>query len=134
VGEVGQRLDLELEVQRVTTKDTDYGVLHIISMRDQAGNLIVWMTGSTTATPGDRLSVRGMVKKHNEYNGEQQTVLSRCRAVLIDPDHPQSPPAAKKARKSKKKPAPRLDDILDADSQAARAPIDGQSVHTRQTT
>jgi hypothetical protein len=132
VGEVGQRLDLELEVQRVTTKDTDYGVLHIISMRDQAGNLIVWMTGSTTATPGDRLSVRGTVKKHNEYNGEQQTVLTRCRAVIIDPDHPQPAPApaTKQARKSKKKPAPRLDDILDADSQAARAPIDGQPVNT----
>jgi hypothetical protein len=126
VGEVGQRLDLELEVQRVNSRDTDYGLLHIISMRDQVGNLIVWMTGSTTATAGDRFHVRGTVKKHNEYQGEQQTVLTRCRAVLIDPDHPQPPPAAKKARKSKKKPGPRLDDILDADSQATHAPTADQ--------
>jgi hypothetical protein len=126
VGEVGQRLDLELEVQHVNSRDTDYGLLHIISMRDQIGNLIVWMTGSTTATAGDRFHVRGTVKKHNEYQAEQQTVLTRCRAVLIDPDHPQPPPAAKKARKSKKKPGPRLDDILDADSQATHVPTADQ--------
>jgi len=122
VGEVGQRLDLELEVQRVISRDTDYGVLHIISMRDQAGNLIVWMTGSATATAGDRLSVRGTVKKHNEYNGEQQTVLTRCRATLVDPDHPQPPPEVKKVRRSKKAAPRRLDDILEADSRAAHAP------------
>ena len=126
VGEIGQRLDLEFEVQRVNSRDTDYGVLHIISMRDQAGNLIVWMTGSTTATAGDRFHVRGTVKKHNEYQGEQQTVLTRCRAVLIDPDHPQPPPVAKKARRSKMAATPRLDDILNADSQAAHAPTDDQ--------
>lgn len=121
VGEIGQRLDLKLEVQRVTTKDTDYGALHIISMRDQANNLVVWMTGSTTATPGDRLHVRGTVKKHNEYNGEQQTVLTRCRATVVDPDHPEPAPAPKRARKSKKKGPARLDDVLEAGSHAAEA-------------
>jgi hypothetical protein len=122
VGEIGQRLDLELEVQRVITKDTDYGALHIISMRDRANNLIVWMTGSATATPGDRLHVRGTVKKHNEYNAEQQTVLTRCRASVIDPDHPQPAPAptAKRVRKSKKI-AARLDDVLDAGGRVTEA-------------
>jgi hypothetical protein len=121
VGEVGQRLDLKLEVQRVVSIDTDYGVLRIISMRDQNDNLFVWKTGSTSATPGDRLGVRGTVKKHDEYQGEKQTMLTRCRAVLIDPDHPQPAPVAvtKKVRRSKKA-APHLDDVLDANSRAAR--------------
>lgn len=121
VGEVGQRLDLELEVQRVTSVDTDYGALHIISMRDQDNNLFVWKTGSTSATPGDRLGVRGTVKKHDEYRGELQTILTRCTAAPIVFDHPLwPPPVAKKARRSKKVAPPNLDEILDKDCRAAQ--------------
>ena len=126
VGDVGQHLELELEVQRVNSNPTDYGMCHIISMRDQDNNLFVWMTGSTSATAGDRLSVRGTVKKHNEYSGEQQTVLTRCRAVRIDPDYPQPPPAPKRVRRSKKA-TPRPDDVLDADSPSSQASIGGQA-------
>src|SRR4029077_10494170 len=126
VGQVGQRLDLELEVQHVNSKDTDYGVLHIISMRDDQNNLFVWMTGSASATPGDRLSVRGTVKKHNEYNGEQQTTLTRCRHSRIDPNQPPAPaPAPKKRARKSKKAVPRLDNVLDASSPDDPEPLVG---------
>jgi len=109
VGKVGQRLDLELEVQRVNSRPTDYGMLHYISMRDQDNNLFLWKTGSTPATPGDRLSVRGTIQKHDEFRGEQQTVLSRCKCSPIGPDSTGQPtPVTKRGRRSKKA-APRPD-------------------------
>jgi hypothetical protein len=123
IGQVGERLELELTVQRVHTTDSDYGAVHIISMRDEANNLVVWMTGSRTATPGDRLRVRGTVKKHNEYRGEAQTLLTRCSAAPVEFDHPLWPPPMIKRARRGKKAAPRLDDVLGEDSCPLHAPI-----------
>jgi len=133
VGEVGQRLDLELTVRRVTTVDTDYGALHIISMRDGAGNLFVWKTGSTSATPGDRLDVRGTVKKHDDYRGEAQTVLSRCSAALVVYDHPLWPPPAPSKRRARPRkgdaPAGTLPLALAPPPAPAEAPVDVAAIH-----
>jgi hypothetical protein len=110
VGAVGQRIDLELEVQRVNSRPTDYGMRHIISMRDQDHNLFVWKTGSTSATPGDRLSVRGTIQKHDEFRGELQTVLSRCKCSPIGTDSTKQPAAVTKRGRGGKKVASPPDD------------------------
>ncbi len=114
VGGVGQRLDLKLEVQRVNSKPTDYGMLHIISMRDEDNNLFVWKTGSTSAAPGDRLSVRGTIQKHDEFRGELQTVLSRCKCspVVLDPSGQPAPVTKRRKARDSKKVAPPFNDDL----------------------
>lgn len=78
VGEIGKRIDLTLTIERIVSVDTEYGALMIHSFRDEIGNVFVWKTGKGAGKVGDRLSVRGTVKKHDEYRGEKQTVLSRC--------------------------------------------------------
>lgn len=77
VGEVGQRLDLELVVARVIETESDFGALNILVMRDASNNLFVWKTGATSAEPGEQLKVRATVKRHGEFKGEKQTDLTR---------------------------------------------------------
>lgn len=79
VGKIGERLSLSLEVQGVHSLETEYGPLHIISMRDPNGNRFIWKTGSVLLKPGERVHGQGTVKQHDEYRGEHQTILSRCK-------------------------------------------------------
>jgi len=102
VGEVGQRLTLAVTVQRVASFDTDYGALHVISLRDAANNLLVWKTGSQNPKPGEKIWIRGSVKSHGEYRGEAQTVLTRCE---IRDEEPPAKPARKPRAKKTAKPA-----------------------------
>jgi hypothetical protein len=98
LGEVKQRIDLELVVERVVEKTSDYGALNFLIMRDASNNLAVWKTGSARAKPGDKLKVRGTVKQHGEYRGEKQTVLTRCE---IFDEWPVKPLSKSRAKKSK---------------------------------
>ncbi len=78
VGEVGKRLDLQVTIERVIDTETDYGILHIHTMRDAHGNAIVWKTTSKRLEVGRAFALRGTVKKLSEFRGELQTELSRC--------------------------------------------------------
>lgn len=78
LGEVGKRLDLQVTIERVIDTETDYGILHIHTMRDAHGNAIVWKTTSKRLEVNATLALRGTVKKLSEFRGELQTELSRC--------------------------------------------------------
>lgn len=79
VGAVGDKLELELTLERVVEMSTQWGASNILCMRDDAGNLLVWKTGAAGGTPGDRIKLTGKVKKHSEFRGELQTELTRCK-------------------------------------------------------
>jgi hypothetical protein len=85
VGALGDRLELVVTVLRVADVETDYGTLHIHTLRDQASNAIVWKTTSKRLDVGWSGAVKGTVKKHAEYRGEQQTELSRVAEVKAKP-------------------------------------------------
>jgi hypothetical protein len=97
VGALGDRLELVVTVLRVADVETDYETLHIHTLRDQAGNAIVWKTTSKRLDVGWSGAVKGTVKKHAEYRGEQQTELSRVAEVKAKP---KKEPKAKKAKNS----------------------------------
>jgi hypothetical protein len=84
-GKVGERYLLDLTVERVVPIATDYGDAVIASMRDAAGRLFMWRTGSSVGSPGDRVQIRGSVKRHSEYKGELQTELTRCKVASRTP-------------------------------------------------
>ena len=80
VGEIKERIDFEGEVEFEMTRDGYYGVTHIIKIRSTEGNVFTWFaSGWQNLAKGDRVKVRGTVKKHDEYKGVKQTVLSRCK-------------------------------------------------------
>ena len=77
VGEIGKRLEWTLTVERIFDLEGQYGMLHIHTMRDPAGNAIVWKTTSKRLEPGETVSGKGTIKAHTEYKGEQQTEITR---------------------------------------------------------
>lgn len=78
VGTIGTRVDVAATVERVATVDTQYGPLHIHTMRDVAGNALVWKTASVRLEPGKTVAGKGTIKAHSEFRGEKQTELARC--------------------------------------------------------
>lgn len=78
-GAVGDRLELELTVQKVIPLDSGYygpSIFHLFT--DAAGNEYTWTTGSKTLKEGTTYSLRGTVKEHKVYHNSKQTVLTRC--------------------------------------------------------
>lgn len=81
VGKLGEMVELELTIERVIDRESQYGNVHIHVMRDGGGNTIVWRTGTARMEPGATRRVRGKVKAHGEYNGVKQTELTRCKVL-----------------------------------------------------
>jgi hypothetical protein len=88
LGTVGQRLDLDLTVTRVASYQArPYGswgrdtvTRYVVTMRDDEGNVVVWFS-EYNRTQGERLTLRGTVKEHSEYQGEKQTVIQRVKEM-----------------------------------------------------
>lgn len=81
VGSIGERLELNLVVQRAISLDNSYGHSTMHLMRDEDGNLFVWTTASKCWAEGSEHHIRGTVKDHRLYKGEKQTILTRCLEV-----------------------------------------------------
>ena len=78
VGEVGNRLDLILKVQKAIPFESAYGKTTIHIMTDDCGNEFVWTTAAKTLIVDNEYELRGTVKDHRVYKGTNQTVLTRC--------------------------------------------------------
>ncbi len=85
VGEVKQRLDIEGEVTFVRSFDSRFGVTTLVKLADDAGNIFTWFASTAPeVTVGDKVKVRGTVKKHDDYKGVKQTVLTRCKLEVVE--------------------------------------------------
>lgn len=86
VGEVGERLDLYLHIDRAIECETynRYSHRHETSymylMSDEDENVFKWFT-TCFYKDGDDVHFRATVKDHSEYKGVAQTVLTRCTKV-----------------------------------------------------
>lgn len=85
IGEVGARLDLELVVAKVINLGfSQFGERCMILFRDAAGNMFKWATDASRADEMEldkAVKIRGTVKKHDDYKGRKQTVLTRCKVL-----------------------------------------------------
>ncbi len=87
-GTVGEDIQVEVLVEKVLTFDSAYGVSILHIMSDDQGNRYTWFSSGTTLETARRYTLRGTVKKHEEYKGkntnfppQKQTVLTRCGTV-----------------------------------------------------
>ena len=78
-GNVGDRLEVELFVNKVIDLDGYYGISHIHIMTDKNDNVYVWTTASKRWEEESIHYVRGTVKNHKFYRNCKQTILTRCR-------------------------------------------------------
>jgi hypothetical protein len=82
VGEEKERREFTLTVLRVFELDSDWGVTSLHKMVDADGNIFVWYASNECLEQGKTFKLRGTVKRHDEYRGTKQTVLTRCVVLL----------------------------------------------------
>lgn len=80
VGEIKERLTINVTVLSTKKKEGEYGSYNITRMLDDSGNLYVSF-GTFKADPDTRIQIRGTVKRFNEFNGTKQTILNRVMEV-----------------------------------------------------
>lgn len=78
VGSVGQKITiLTATAKLVTSWDGYYGTTFLYKFTDLKGNVYVWRSSKYIEVQ-DRMTVKGSVKEHSEYDGVKQTVITRC--------------------------------------------------------
>lgn len=80
-GNIGDRIEIELTVNKAIRLDGYYGPSTMHVMSDADGNVFVWTTGSKSWSEGSVKKVRGTIKDHKEYKNTKQTILTRCTEV-----------------------------------------------------
>lgn len=100
VGAVGDKVQLELvlvySARWEQASYSGYGstTYHRHILRDDLGNVFTWKTTNTlnieqadgsylVAEQGDRVTLKGTIKAHGDYQGEKQTELTRCKTLSI---------------------------------------------------
>lgn len=87
IGEIGEKFDGDVVLSKIhtyTTHFTYYGETHYIyKFTDADGNTIVWKTSWHDVEEDKKYHLSGKIKEHEEYNGDKQTVLTRCKITEI---------------------------------------------------
>jgi hypothetical protein len=58
-----------------------WGTTWLYKFTDEAGNVFTWFASSPVNDEDKVLTIKDTVKKHEEYKGIKQTVMTRCRVV-----------------------------------------------------
>lgn len=107
-GTIGKREKFAFTVEHVfDLPDYGYGITHRHILRDAAGHVATWKTGSVRHDVGTKVYGKATVKEHGDYKGTAQTVLTRCDFATGEEPAGVSTdaPKAKRARAAKAVPA-----------------------------
>ena len=77
VGEIGNRYNFYVKVYKKYRINSDYGLINFYILRDKYDNIYTWSSKKHLSS-NKEYCLRGTVKEHNIYNGQKQTVLTRC--------------------------------------------------------
>lgn len=124
-GTEGARIE-KMDLTLVFTRDIEkegyaYGrgtVTHMYKFKDAAGNVAVWFASNVYWNPatqqdiniGDTVSLTGTVKKHDEYNGVKQTIITRC-APYVSKEEKKAAAKARKAERDAARKAAEENDV-----------------------
>ncbi len=96
VGEIGKRVEFVLTIRGKNVFDTQYGQTTLVRFGDESGNLFTWWASNAPEFAlGETYLVRATVKKHDDYKGTKQTVLTR--AVFVEKVEVKAPEFVEKA-------------------------------------
>lgn len=91
IGSIGDKLDQVVTFVRYFEYERDsysgWGkeIARIYKFVDEHGNILIWNTGSwKTLQEGKRYNLKGKIKEHNTYNGENQTILTICTITKVE--------------------------------------------------
>lgn len=78
VGNIGEKITVDVkEAKLVTSWETVYGWTHLYKFVTADNNVLVWK--ASKSYEGEPKRITGTVKDHKEYDGEKQTILTRCK-------------------------------------------------------
>lgn len=80
-GEIKKRYDLVLTVESMKYLESEWGGTTLHKMVDVDGNLFTWFSSGVDLEAGKTYKIRGTVKRHDEYKGTNQTILTRCKVA-----------------------------------------------------
>jgi hypothetical protein len=81
IGNVGDKITLELTQVACFTFDSQFGICYINKFKDTEGNVVIWKTSRRVANDGENVTLKGTIKEHNEFRTEKQTILTRCKTL-----------------------------------------------------
>ena len=83
-GEEKEKIQLDVTVVYKKNMTTAYGLTNLIKFEDAEGHLFQWWSNSAFANEieeGDKFTIAGTIKSHDEYAGRKYTTLTRCKKV-----------------------------------------------------
>lgn len=95
IGRVGDKIDINVTVTDVRFVDSDWGGSWLITMQDEHANIIKWFSSNEVFhhlpdvyktnddVVGHIFSLRGSIKKHEEYKGKKSTVVTRAKLTEV---------------------------------------------------
>lgn len=84
VGEVGEKVEVDVTVSMIKKINAYYGVQKVITLHTDSKHKLVWRTTSKIVDDwnvGDTHRIRGKVKRHNHWQGQDQTEIVRAAVV-----------------------------------------------------
>jgi len=84
LGSIGDKLELPVTLKSIRFIDGDYGVTSLYTFVTDDGHLVKWFSSRAVLRDGDvdkAITIKGTVKKHDEYNGTKSTILTRCKVL-----------------------------------------------------
>ena len=79
---VKDKIEIKLTQKDMFGYNTKYGYMHIYIFKDVEGNTYKWNSSNALEMEYEKwYTVKATVKAHEEYKGEKQTVLTRCKIV-----------------------------------------------------
>jgi hypothetical protein len=79
VGQVNDKIELDLVVIEERTEKGYYGDSHIYIFEDENSNRFLWKTSARKLEEGEIYHLKGTIKEHSKLEGIAYTVLTRCR-------------------------------------------------------
>jgi hypothetical protein len=80
VGNIGDKVEITGTLKRAGHYETQFGTVTIFKVIDKNNNVYVWKTATYVNINTDEIvTIKGTIKEQNEYKGEKQNVLTRCK-------------------------------------------------------
>lgn len=84
-GTIGDRIIVTLTCNSVHYREACYGrrttVTSIYHLTDEHGNRFTWFSSKDILEKGQTYTLKGTIKDHTQYQGIEQTVITRCKIV-----------------------------------------------------
>lgn len=82
-GEEKERVEFTGTLTRYSHSENDWGTTTIVTFITDDGKVVKWFASDYKEFEEGRVSVKATIKGHDNFNGEDQTIVTRCKVTNI---------------------------------------------------